>query len=1006
VISSFLPLDPDLVRSNFPAELQGRQQWVLWRLEKGEKRDKSTKVPRTTRGGHAKSTDPKTWSTLEKALGAHLSAGVGGVGFVFAGEGIVGIDLDHCRDPETGAIDPWARTLLDVFSSYTEMSPSGTGVHIIVRGTLAGAGRKKHVRSEGAHPEAAIEIYDRARYFTVTGRRLPEYPAGIEERQEAVEHLYTSMDKEEGKPSDAATPAHADAAGALGDDEVLRRAMAARNGAAFSRLWEGDTSGHGGDDSAADLALCSHLAFWSRGDAAQMDRLFRRSGLYREKWERENYRNPTITKALEGRTVFYEPRRPAASTDRQIGSAPVPEPWQPPVPFDSTADLPRFPTGVFPVSVAAWVRAEATSTQTPEDLAGMISLAVLATSVAKKVRAKIRPEWTEPLCVYTEVTLAPGERKSAVFRDAIAPLLDWERDAILREGPRLREATLTLEMAEGRLKEAKTRAIKARGADRKAAEADLHRLSEDMARLPRPVLPRVLADDVTPERLFGLLTEQGGRLGILSPEGGIFDLLAGRYSDGLPNLDAFLKAHAGDQLRVDRIGRPAEHLREPALTVGLAVQPAVIEGLADRPGFRGRGLLARFLYSMPRSIVGRRRVDPPPVPAEVTAAYGATVRALLDLPADRGEDGEIVSRDLAFTPEAVQALLRFSADLEPRLAEGGDLEPVRDWAAKLPGAVARVAAILHLADLEDPFTGGLGPLEPVPEGISDHSDLQTINPDLATFPSQNGISDQCDHSDQPPAVPGEAVERAAVFGRYLIPHALAAFGLMGTNSENEHARFLLRWILKGKWKRFTKREAWLGTRGRFKRADEIDLPLQELEARGYIRRDSDEQRTGRGRRPSSSYSVNPLTCDQSAHNDQNSAGGGPEGDSSLDSVVPRDATQPAPGHPFNDQNDQNCPGRGDGPVTPPSQDAPAGANLPVPTPGTPCRHCGARDGQPHFRGEESACPLVGGQPSDPASSGPAASDPDASATPGHSPSCDCASCVPPPPTGSPLPGRR
>ncbi|MCK6478596.1 MAG: DUF3987 domain-containing protein [Planctomycetaceae bacterium] len=814
------PFDPALVRANVPAELQDRRQWVLWRLETVKGKRKPTKVPYTTRGTHARSTAPTTWCSLEEALAAQRRREQGGVGFVFAGDGLVGVDLDHCRDAETGALAPWATAILAALASYTEVSPSGTGVHVLVRGALSGSGRKRPVREDGAHPEAAVEIYDRGRYFTVTGSRLPEYPAGIEDRQAAVDRLYASLDTKEPTAPAQGSPRQP---GHLGDDEVLRRAIGARNGASFLRLWNGDTSGHAGDDSSADLALCSHLAFWCRGDVVQVDRLFRRSRLYREKWDRQDYRERTLAKALEGRTEFYEPAGPAALPARRSPASAAPDPWQSPIPFDAASDLPAFPTDAFPVSVADWIRAEAVSTQTPEDLPGMIALSVLATAAAKKYRATIRPEWVEPLNVYTEVTLPPGERKSAVFRDATAPLLDWERDAIQREGPRLRGAALSLEIAEGRLKDAKTRAIKARGADRLVAEEDLRCLNEDVAALPRAVAPRVLADDVTPERLFGLLTEQGGRLGILSPEGGIFDLLAGRYSDGLPNLDAFLKAHSGDQLRVDRIGRPAEHLREPALTVGLAVQPAVIEGLADKPGFRGRGLLARFLYSVPKSLVGRRRVDPPPVPAGVTAAYAATVWTLLDLPADRGQDGEIVSRALHFSPEAVEVLLRFSGEIEPRLAEGGDLEAVRDWAAKLPGAVARIAGLLTLADGADP-----------------------------------GSSGGCGGIGGPSTVSREAVERAILLGRYLIPHALAAFGLMGTNREKEDSLYLLRWILRRPRDRFTKREVWQETKGgRFQKAEDLDPPLQDLEERGYIRRDQDEQRRGGGRRPSPSYSVNP-----------------------------------------------------------------------------------------------------------------------------------------------------
>lgn len=913
-----LPFDPELVRANFPADLRSLRQWVFWNLEHPEGKKKPTKVPYSSRGSKAKTTVPETWSSLEDALAARLHAVPGGVGFVFAGNGQVGIDLDHCRDRDAGAIAPWAKAILDALSSYSEVSPSGTGVHVLVRGALSGAGRKRHVRAEGAHPEAAVEVYDRGRYFTVTGRRLPEYPAALDDRQEAVERLYASMAE---KPKKASATVPATPSTALPDDEVLRHAFAAKNGPAFLRLWNGDTQGHGGDDSAADLALCGHLSFWCRGDAAQMDRLFRQSRLYREKWDRQDYRERTLAKALEGRTEFYEPARHGGASSTASETGPV-EPWEAPVPFDAVGDLPAFPTDALPSAVADWVHAEATSTQTPEDLPGMIALAVLATAVAKKFRATIRSEWREPLCLYIEVTLPPGERKSAVFRDATAPLIEWEREAISRDAPRLREAAIAYDIAEGRLKEAKGRAIKAKAADRLVATEEVRRLGEEMATLPRPVLPRLLADDVTPERLFGILAEQGGRLGILSPEGGIFDLLAGRYSDGLPNLDAFLKAHAGDQLRVDRIGRPAEHLREPTLTVGLAVQPVVLEGLADKPGFRGRGLLARFLYSIPRSKVGHRLVDPPPVPTEVAAAYAATVQALLNLPATRGEDGEIVSVDLSFSPEALQALLRFSAELEPRLGEGGDLEGARDWAAKLPGAVARIAGVLALAD--GVICGDCG---------------NCGNPTAYPGADLGGISGNCGNSGNPSGGPApvtrEAVERAILLGHHLIPHALSAFGIMGTKKEVEDAKYLLRWILKTNSERFTKREAWQGTRGRFEKAEDLDLPLHELEARGYIRQEPVEGQPGRGRPASPRYAVNPLTCSHNSHNPQKSA----------EEVAPQVST-----YSHNSHNSQKSPAEEEGqPPAPPSTVSPKPVD-------DLCPHCAARPGEPHWRGRESACP--------------------------------------------------
>src|SRR5207244_1599217 len=114
--------------------------------------------------------------------------------------------------------------------------------------------------------------------------------------------------------------------------------------------------------------------------------------------------------------------------------------------------------------------------------------------------------------------------------------------------------------------------------------------------------------------------------------------------------------------------------------------------IAQREGFRSRGLLARFLYSMPSSAVGHRNVDAEPVPPEVEADYGRDVKALVLTLADWTDPAV-----LSFTAEAHTALVEFMARIEPELGPGGSLDAIRDWAGKLAGAAVRVSGLLHLA---------------------------------------------------------------------------------------------------------------------------------------------------------------------------------------------------------------------------------------------------------------------------------------------------------------------
>ncbi len=280
------------------------KQWVCWRSE--ERDGKPTKIPYSPlTSKRASSTDPDTWSGYPEAVAAYKEYGYDGIGFVFTdADPYCGVDLDRCLDPETGEIEPWAQEIIDELDSYTEISPSGTGVHILVRATLP----------EGRNRKGRIEMYGRDRYFTMSGRHLKGTPRTVEDRQEQLlafrRRVLGELPDADGR--DAPHPMNGTR---LSDQEILMKAASAENGEKFRRLWAGYTSGYEHDDneghSEADLALCAMLAFWARPDPERIDRLFRQSGLYRKKWQRIDYRERTIARALNGRTEFYEPGQTA-----------------------------------------------------------------------------------------------------------------------------------------------------------------------------------------------------------------------------------------------------------------------------------------------------------------------------------------------------------------------------------------------------------------------------------------------------------------------------------------------------------------------------------------------------------------------------------------------------------------------------------------------------------------------------------------------------------------------
>jgi hypothetical protein len=307
---SWLPVQLD----GIPEEMKAQPRWLNWQaqLRTTKQGSKWTKVPfQANLTKKAKSNDPKTWSTLAHAILGLRRGDRNGIGFVFApDDGITGIDLDHCRDPKTGAIAPWAQEILTQFpGTYAEISPSGTGVKLFVRGTVP-AGTKK----------GDIEIYPAGRYFTVTGHRYGDHPSALADCQDALTVLYDRV-KAEGKETAPPDDDHdretqaAPQGGDLPDDKILELARGAKNGAEFSALWGGTWEGAYPSQSEADLALCSILAFYSGPHPDRIDRLFRQSGLFREKWDEKHHGNgdtygaATIKKAIEGRTEFYQPKR-------------------------------------------------------------------------------------------------------------------------------------------------------------------------------------------------------------------------------------------------------------------------------------------------------------------------------------------------------------------------------------------------------------------------------------------------------------------------------------------------------------------------------------------------------------------------------------------------------------------------------------------------------------------------------------------------------------------------
>jgi hypothetical protein len=473
------------------------------------------------------------------------------------------------------------------------------------------------------------------------------------------------------------------------------------------------------------------------------------------------------------------------------------EEWDDPIPLGVRNVLPAFPTHVFPQYIAAMVKGVAEEVQVPEDLPGNLAIAALGTAAGGRAEVLVRGQWREPLNVQVAVAMPPGSGKSPAFRLVFRPVFEAEKAMQESVKERIKEIEKEQRDAMARADAAKKLA---KTAEEIATAMDAAHMASEME---IPIKPRLTADDVVPEQASTILAEQGGRLAVLSAEGTFFEIVMGRYSSGKPNLELVLKGHAGDRLMVDRRGRE-EFVERPALTLGICLQPQLLQDIAAKKQMVGRGAVARLLLSVPKDIVGHRKTTPELLDETVIKDYTETLMGLVIGLADWTDPAVIV-----LTPDAVRLHTLWREEIEPRLRRGtGDLEAMREWASKLAGHTIRLAGLLHLA--ENPTRGAQSPIS------------------------------------------GDTMSRAITLARYYVEHALAAFGVMRSHPLLEKAQGVLEWI--GERKEFKPRDVHRAMHRRFDGAEEVASVLRLLEEHGYIREKSSPP-TG-GRRPTV-YEVSP-----------------------------------------------------------------------------------------------------------------------------------------------------
>lgn len=487
----------------------------------------------------------------------------------------------------------------------------------------------------------------------------------------------------------------------------------------------------------------------------------------------------------------------------------MPEEWPEPVAFTGHS-VPLLNLQALPPVLRDFCRELAEEKQVPPELVLSNVLAVLATAAQGRYIVKVRDGFTEPLNLYVLAPLDPANRKSAVVESCTAPLREWEAWIAEKMAPAVREAQSQRQTLEKFIEKKRSLAASKKTlAEVQEAQREILELEEQLPEVP--VIPRLLADNCTPEALAVLMAQTGGCISIITAEGGIFDILSGLYSKGVANLDLFLKCYSGDGFRVDRRNSLPVILDSPHLTLGICPQPITLAERSAARIFRGRGLDGRFIYFMPESLLGKRKIEPAPMSPGTRARFHDKVRSLL--PTTWGSDmpGPIT---LELSDDAYRLWKRFALEVEKGLAPGGEFEGMTDWGGKLAGTVARIAALFHLVSHDRP------------EALK---------------------------------ITLETMQRATCLGGFLAKHAQAAYGLMSSDDKTCGARRVLEWIQRKSLEAFTVRECWQAMKQQtaFPHVDAVHNALAELEDRDFIRELPAQEKRGPGRKPSPTYAVNP-----------------------------------------------------------------------------------------------------------------------------------------------------
>ena len=468
--------------------------------------------------------------------------------------------------------------------------------------------------------------------------------------------------------------------------------------------------------------------------------------------------------------------RPSVTTD------------EPPLPLGTShRHGPAFPLEVLPDWIADQCREIAYAFQVPEDLPAMLALGTLSTILAGHVKVNLTGSaWTEHVNLYLVSALLPGSGKSPVFKVMTKPALAVEKESRATAKKNLNEYEMARRLNEQRIKNNETIAVKGSTAEQRIAEDAIKDLLDTLDTQVRPSAGYLVSEDITPEALVEELAANGGRMALLSSEGGVFDMMAGQYVDKgkATNLAVYLQGWSADSVRRKRTKGEAIVIDEALLTVCVTTQPGVVEALGANRELVTKGVPVRFMFSVPPSLVGfrdRRRVLED-IDSIINATYQDTMTEI-GLAA-LGTDQITMLRT---TTAAGERFLEWDQIREDQQRPGETLAARAEWAAKLRATVLRCCGIFHTADRT-------------------RGDLIDV----------------------------DVVERAIVLADYWMAHADVVEKMWSDDQVTARARTIVRWSIDNDTPEFSLRDITVAKRGTFPTAEDAVSPLQALVDRGWV----------------------------------------------------------------------------------------------------------------------------------------------------------------------------